>query len=391
MATHMEESRKAVRHYLHQQWITMVTSLGNPAAGSADKKNKARANFVAFEEALSFPYNQKLAYFPADNSIEDTTGTGRARGEFGAGSLLIESLGGMPPSHKELAAHQSAMLASLYARQEFIRAAARMPMTLFVGPDIKLNIHKFPTEKILLTSEKFSRVVFSGITENFDQYVAVVQLSQTYPQSGVVRVWWTHDPNHKKSAARPDWILIDMKTRWEEIAGEDGTVGNILFQRGSIDTGIPLRTRGLDNEDSAGMYIKHVDTAADMWANVMALTASGKHGDTNLWKKDAEKLWGTLGGTDHMEGWQWMAAMLALRRIPYIVKSENADDANRDPLPHALTHDEAETVKIMMGDIIKARRGAGNPGQSSSNQPANNKLGSHQKQRLVFSETAKWW
>ncbi len=409
MATHIKESREAVRKYLHQQWITMMNTLGNPDAGDAAKKETARNNFVAFEEALSFPYNQKLAFFPADTWLEQAAeSTGRAMGEFGAGSL-VPSL--EDPSYEELAAQQSAMLASLYARQEFIRAAARMPMTLFIGPSSKRSKPTFLKEGTLLTSEKFSRVVFSGITEgSVAEYVAVVELSRTYPQTAVARLWWFSDNPSNKNKTQ---VIKDMKARWVEIVGKEGGTKNtkrILFQRGehSYD-GIPLFTNGLDAEVKLKkkqiklpylpLYMRWTDSSADMWAHVIAQTASDKHGGTYLLKQDKKgkdikgkdiKLWGTEGSTDVMEDWQWMAAMLALRRIPYIVKSEKAADANQDPLPHALTQFEAGTVKEMMGAIIVARRQNGGP-QTSEGKLSNSKFSGNQKQRVIFPETTKWW
>ena len=407
MATHIKISREAVRHYLHQQWTTMVNNLGNLEAESDTNKEKARDNFVAFEEALSFPYNQKLAFFPAD--IGNVEGTGRAMGEFGAGSL-VPSL--EDPSHEELAAQQSAMLASLYARQEFIRAAARMPMTLFIGPSSERSTNqKFLKEGTLLTAEKFSRVVFSGITTKKGsvaaEYVAVAELSRTYPQTAVARLWWTSDDPGTKNQTQ---VIKDMKARWLEIVGKKGTKNTkrILFQRGkhSYD-GIPLFTLGLEaevaleeiKENNLPLYIRFTPSSADMWANVIAQTASDKHGDMNLLeekdKKGKEvKLWGTQGSKDDMDGWQWMASMLALRRIPYIVKNEDTKDANRDGLPHALTQFEAGTVKDMMGAIIIARRQKGNPKapkKSSSSSSSNSNFSGNQKQRVIFTETAKWW
>ena len=390
MATHIAESRKAVRHYLHQQWGTMMTSLGNPKPTEDPKAGspleKARANFVAFEEALSFPYNQKLAYFPADNSIKETTGSGRARGEFGAGSLIPFDFG------EQLAAHQSAMLASLYARQEFIRAAARMPMTLFVGPQRPNVGTTYPTAGTLLTSEKFSRAVFSGYNKKPPlEYVAVAELSRTYPQTAIVRIWWS---GKETGGRNKKAVIINMKRRWTEIAGVDkDTQHRILSQRGQFAKKvIPLFTKAMEKEETSGMYIQHVDTRADMWANVIALTASDKHGDTNLSDKtDTGKLWRNVADVaNSMNGWQWMAAMLALRRIPYIVKSEEADDANQDPLPHALTHAEAMTVKSMMGAIIIARQN-GNPKTTKEIDVNSNFSGNQQQQRVIFAETTKWW
>ncbi len=403
----MQKSREVVRKYLKQQWDTMVHILGDPYDKSSEKEKEARLNFVAFEEALSFPYNQKLAYFPADISLkEEAGGTGRARGEFGEGSLIAFDWG------KQVAAHQSAMLASLYARQEFIRAAARMPMTLFVGPSpsptTDLNPTPFPTKGTLLTSEKFSRVVFSGFIDGELEYVAVVQLSRTYPQNAVVRMWSNYEGDDKKKGL-VDAILA-MKKRWVEIAGGGkDNLGKILFQRGSYAKkgGIPLLTSGLDRpEDTQGMYIKQVDSVSDMWANVIAATASDKHGDTNLLDTTTgKKLWkqeGTDANDVGMAGDEWLAAMLALRRIPYIVKNENSEHSNKDPFPHALTTGEAKLVKDMMAAIIIARKTKtsqnNNPEKSddadsipSLGKLSNTKQMDSRRRRVVFSETAKWW
>ena len=390
MATHIKDSRKAVRKYLKQQWDTMFTILGNPETGNV----KDMENYVAFEKALSFPYNQKLAFFPADASLERDKGSGRARGEFGKGSLIpsqIKEEGKL----KLMVAHQSAILASLYARQEFIRAAARMPMTLFVGPSsTEDSVPKFPGKNTsLLTSEKFSRVVFSGIIPSGPQeYVAVAQFSRTYPQTAVVRIWTTAQPELAAS------VIKIVKARWVEIAGDKNSAGKILLQRGKdANKGIPLLTRGLVKPETQWMYMHHTKknpllfSRVEMWTNVIALTASDRHGDTNLWQKDAENLWGSKNKSDnYMKRWQWMAAMLALRRIPYIVKSEDKKDANRDPLPHALTQKEAETVKSMMGAIIIARSGGNNTLKTSSSKISNKKMGSRRR-RVVFSETTKWW
>lgn len=377
MATHMADSRKAVRTYLRQQWTTMTKTLGGDDE-----------NFVAFEEALSFPYNQKLAYFPADMSLAaDPVTTSRARGVFGKGSLrplLTREEGNDADDFRQLAANQSAMLASLYARQEFIRAAARMPMTLFIGPAPTAEL-VFPVTRTLLTSEKFSRVVFSGLKKGIE-YVAVAELSRTYPQSAVVRVWWTGVVN----GVNEKWVRDDMIARWAQIAGvfNDQTSLRILYQRGEHETrGIPLFTKGLDNATTRKTYMVRVNERADMWANVIALTASDKHGDTKLWKKDAEKLWRSGGDADdaNMKGQHWMAAMLALRRIPYIVKSDKKEDVNRDPLPHALTQGEAKTVEAMMSQIV-------NPRNQAASSSVNGKIGSrYHRRRVVFSEPEKWW
>ena len=396
MATHMAESRKAVRTYLRQQWKTMAETLEN------------QNNFVEFEKALSFPYNQKLAYFPADTSLAvDSVATSRARGVFGKGSLIPLFTGegnDVVDDFRQLAANQSAMLASLYARQEFIRAAARMPMTLFIGPDPTAPKAKstgvesspaavefvVPVKRTLLTSEKFSRVVFSGLKKGIE-YVAVAELSRTYPQSAVVRVWWTGVVN----AVNEKWVRDDMIGRWEQIAGvfEEPASPRILYQRGEHKTrGIPLFTKGLDNDATKSTYMVHAAERADMWANVIALTASDKHGDTNLWKEGAEKLWEGVGNDvndANMEGQHWMAAMLALRRIPYIVKSGEKDHVNKDPLPHALTQGEAKTVEAMMSQIVKPRNQA-------ASSPVNGKIGSRYwggagRRRVVFSEPEKWW
>ena len=385
MATHIPDSRKAVRTYLRQQWVTMEKTLGD------DNKN-----FVEFEKALSFPYNQKLAYFPADTSLgADPVETSRARGVFGKGSLIPFSNKGEDEddddddAFQQLAANQSAMLASLYARQEFIRAAARMPMTLFVGPSPEAKAI-FPDKRTLLTSEKFSRVVFSGLKRALFniEYVAVAELSRTYPQSAVVRVWWTGDNDDQNDKQVRD----DMKKRWTQIVGVFGNSASprILYQRGEHATrGIPLFTKGFDDLDAKSAYMVHVTERADMWANVIALTASDKHGDTNLWEKDAEELW--MGGGDgddpNMQGQHWMAAMLALRRIPYIVKGGKNDAGNKDPLPHALTQGEAKTVEAMMSQIVNPRN------QASASSSVNGKIGSryHRRRRVVFSEPEKWW
>ena len=401
MATHIQNSRQVVRQYLRQQWDTMVGILGNPYGGGVGakiKEKEAKLNFVAFEKALSFPYNQKLAYFPVDMSLGEVGAKGRARGEFGQGSLIADDWG------EQVAAHQSAMLASLYARQEFIRAAARMPMTLFVGPQRPKGIPTYP-DRTLLTSEKFSRVVFSGSIEQEFEYVAVVQLSRTYPQNAVVRMWSTHEGGKKQALGG---TIAAMKERWVEIAGDEDNLGKILFQRGShADKGIPLLTDGLDRPGTQEMYIKQVGSVSDMWANVIAATASDKHGDTNLLdgediilldEANRKKLWkqeGTDANDAGMEGDQWLAAMLALRRIPYIVKSENSEDSNKDPFPHALTQGEAELVKSMMTAIIIARSQK-NPVKSndilisSKLSTTTKQMGSRQR-RVVFSKTEKWW
>ncbi len=402
MATHIPNSRMVVRKYLKQQWDTMVGILGNPLDGKLEKRKNARLNFVAFEKALSFPYNRKLAYFPVDISLADVAKTGRARGEFGQGSLLPFNW------QKQLAAHQSAMLASLYARQEFIRAAARMPMTLFVGPQRPDENPRYPG-KTLLTSEKFSRVVFSGFVDTDDgktlEYVAVAQLSRTYPQTAVVRVWSAYEKDDEEKASA--FVIKAMKARWLEIAGNDRKQGNILFQRGKdADKGIPLLTSGLEREDTRTMYMKRVGNRNDIWSNVIAATASDKHGDTNLLDTaDRKKLWkkeGLDADDVGMQGWQWIAAMLALRRIPYIVKSEKSEDSNKDPFPHALTTGEAKLVKDMMAAIIIARKTRtsqnNNPEKSDdddsipiSGKLSNTKQMDSRRRRVVFSETAKWW
>ncbi len=381
MATHIPDSRKAVRTYLRQQWITMEKTLG-------DDNN----NFVEFEKALSFPYNKKLAYFPADTSLAaDLVTTSRARGVFGKGSLrpLLIREGNDADDFRQLAANQSAMLASLYARQEFIRAAARMPMTLFIGPAPTAK-PVFPAKRTLLTSEKFSRVVFSGLKRDGynTEYVAVAELSRIYPQSAVVRVWWTGIVNEKND----EQVREDMETRWTQIVGVFGkeALPRILYQRGRHATrGIPLFTKGFDKPETKPTYMIHATERADMWANVIALTASDKHGDTNLWQVNAEKLWLGGGGDDDpdMEGQHWMAAMLALRRIPYIVKSGEKDHVNKDPLPHALTQGEAKTVEAMMSQIVNPRN------QAVSSSSVNGKIGSryHRRRRVVFSDPEKWW
>jgi hypothetical protein len=187
-----------------------------------------------------------------------------------------------------------------------------------------------------------------------------------------------------------------MKNRWTQIVGvfNDQNSPRILHQRGEHKTrGIPLFTKGLNNAATKSTYMVHAAERADMWANVIALTASDKHGDTKLWEEGAEKLWeGARNDVAdaNMEGRHWMAAMLALRRIPYIVKSDKKEDVNRDPLPHALTQGEAKTVEAMMSQIVKPRNQA-------ASSPVNGKIGSRyrggagRRRRVVFSEPEKWW
>ena len=89
-----------------------------------------------------------------------------------------------------------------------------------------------------------------------------------------------------------------------------------------------------------------------------------------------------------MEGQHWMAAMMALRRIPYIVKIGDKHDVNKDPLPHALTQGEAKTVEAMMSQIVNPRN------QAASSSSVNRKIGSRYHRggrRVVFSEPEKWW
>lgn len=378
MATHLLESRVRVRTYLRMQWTTMKGVLGDPA------EDEGRKNFKDFEAVLSFPYNRKLAWFPADLDIGPAA-EGRARGVFGEGSLLPD-LGNT--SYNRKVAHHSAMLASLYARQEFIRAAARYPMTLFIGPmPVPEPQNAVADAGQLLTSEKFSRVVFSGLMDGPAEYVAVVELSRIYPQTAVARVWFT-------GTTDAETVVGSVQERWAELAGSK----RVIRQRGDkADQGIKLLSKALENVQTRGMYVQHVDSRALMWANVIALTASDNHADTNLLKQ--EKLWkseaeGDLG----LDPSHWMAAMLALRRIPYIVKNDEKEDANREQLPHPLTIAEAGTVRMMLSQIIRARSGAevaeeGSSGQQQQQPSQSRFTGDDIRKRVTFADcpTESWW
>ncbi len=393
MATKMPKSRAAIRHYLRQQWDTMTQVLGDPGAGSEENKEVALRNFRDFEKVLSFPYNRKLAWFPADKdpraftTTEGVDPTIRARGEFGRGVLLgpkfrldlaPEGGGSQLENYQELAlAHQNGMLASLYARQEFIRAAARHPMTLFIGPMLPTKTHSKPRKpeqakndgRSLMHSEKFARVVFSDAKPDGTEYVAVVELSRTYPQTAFARAWFIGE------SATPDSVAQDIIQRWGELAGDEKSV---IHQRGTkASQGIPLLSRALKDTETVGMYVQDATSRGQMWANIIALTASDNHAEIELDieivrdkegrivkdqsgkpKKNKFVLWEGQGTVEDptLKEFQWMAAMASLRRIPYIVKTDQPEDANREQMPHPLTKAEANTVEAMLRAIVQARQ-----------------------------------
>ena len=409
MATQMRESRMAVRQYLSAQWSTMVAVLGDPDDDTDPEQDDARQKFSDFEKVLSFPYNRKLAWFPADkeprrsdSGDESQSLTTRAMGVFGNGALIAER--SVKPVDKKWAhlimAHHSAMLASLYARQEFIRAAARMPMTLFIGPSLQ-NIFEDvkKTREELLSPEKFSRVVFSHVyvpvqlTGKLTEYVAVAELSRAYPQTAVVRAWYT-------GPLRLGRVVRHIQFRWKELAGPKPDRKpdiRVIVQRGEeADKGIHLFTKALENDDTVGFYVKQADSRAAMWANVIALTASDNHGDASLFEDGNEKLWEIEGSRKKdagLEGWQWMAAMLALRRIPYIVKTDREEDANREQLPHPLTQAEAMAVKRMMSQIVQARGGAQGTNSRGPLSEEKFRSSSSSQNQVTFEDEKQqqWW